>query len=80
MSETKEYAIIKIEKFRDDDGNPTCAVNMLNGQWCRFLGSRKFGAIDVCMYGEQKDLRVRPYTRYTIPHKECPVWAEAEES
>ena len=66
--------VIKIVRYTDDDGNPTCCTNWETDR-CGFLGVRRMGTIEVCMAtgldlyrspAQQKDL-LRPAIG-------CPVW------
>lgn len=72
---TVEYATISVTRYRSPDGKPTCCANHPAGETCRFLGSRRMGAVDVCMLGEQRDLA--PLTLgFQRPDAKCEVWAE----
>lgn len=71
----QEYATIRIERFIDPSGVPTCCADHEAGQTCRFLGQRHFGAVDVCMLGEPRDLPSRG-TDYQRPDARCEVWSE----
>lgn len=70
-----EYMTIKVQRFRSPDGAPTCCADHQAGHICRFFGVRKFGTVDVCMLGEQRDLahRVNDFQR---PDAHCEVWAD----
>ena len=68
-----ENKTISVQRFRDPNGAPTCCADHLAGEKCRFFGVRKFGTVDVCMLGEQRDLRDRE-SGFTRPDKVCEVW------
>jgi len=68
-----EYTTIQIARFRSPDGEPTCCANVQKKEFCRFLGVRNFGTIDVCMLGEQRDLSART-TGFQRPYSKCEVW------
>jgi hypothetical protein len=67
-------AVLLVPRFRDPDGKPTCCADHPSGKTCRFLGSRYFGSVDVCMLGEQRDLAPRTHD-YQRPDARCEVWA-----
>lgn len=69
-----ETATISIERFRDEDGSPTCCADHSAGNTCRFLGVNSFGTVDWCMLGQQRRLHRR--MRYTRPDADCEVWRE----
>jgi hypothetical protein len=69
-----EYKTISIQRFRSPDGLPTCCANHEAGETCRFLASRKFGTVDACMLGEQRDLAPRRMD-FQRPDARCEVWA-----
>jgi hypothetical protein len=69
-----EEAFIKVTRYRDPEGNPTCCANVQTGEVCRFLGSRRMGAIDVCMLSEHRDL-FPSSGGFQSPDDECLVWS-----
>lgn len=71
-----EYATIEIQRYRSQDGAPTCCADHSTGQTCQFLGVRNFGTIDVCTLGVQRDLSPRS-TDFQRPDARCKVWADA---
>lgn len=81
MTETKT---IEIRVYRDKEGKPICAKNFKTGEFCKYLGSRRMGTQEVCMFGENQDLFRQTITSgefkgeqdYVRPHKNCPLWAE----
>ena len=72
-----EIATIKIARYRSADGQPTCCLDHPAGKVCKFLGTRKFGSIDVCMLGQERELGERGIG-YTRPDTACEVWAQNE--
>ncbi len=70
-----EYKLIRVQRFRSPDGLPTCCANHDAGETCRYLGVRKFGTVDVCMLGEQRDLSERTMA-FQRPDARCEVWAD----
>ena len=70
-----EFATIKIQRYRDPDGNPTCCA-AYDAKLCAFLGFRSLGMQAVCMLGEQVDLSSRHgEMSFLMPHARCRVWA-----
>jgi len=73
---------ITITRYRDRDGNPTCAINFETGEICPFYGSYSFGCRETCWFADQSNKRWQPLSRRKdgigslIPHSECPVWRE----
>ena len=46
---SKERIRVEIVRYRDKEGQPTCALNFQSWDVCKFLGTRKFGQEGVCM-------------------------------
>lgn len=61
---------IEVEAFVDDDERPTCAKDV-NLHMCRFIGTRKFGFVEVCLVTGIDLDREDGFLR---PCKGCPVW------
>ena len=74
---TSEKVTLEVDRFRTPDGQPTCCSDVEKGHICLFMGTSAYGTRDVCMFGEQKDLRRGSYRYYTVPHKDCPLWTGA---
>ncbi len=68
-----EHKAILVQRFRSPDGAPTCCADLPTGKVCQFLGVRKFGTLDVCMLGEQRDL-ARRTNDFQRPDVRCEVW------
>jgi hypothetical protein len=75
-----EFASIQVKRYRTPDGAPTCCRNWQSGELCQFLGSRRFGAMPVCMLGEQIDMDKQRPDQWITPHNKCLVWAEKKDS
>lgn len=78
---TEEYFSLVIKRYRDNDGNPTCAMSFDTGAVCVFLGTAKFGLCDVCTYQnhagadlERRDLPEAHGVGSLIPTEQCPLW------
>ena len=81
-----EYATIKVAKYRDADGLPTCASNFDTGEVCRFYAAQKFGQHETCFVAGDKSSkfweglnRRGNWLGSLIPMKDCPVWPATEE-
>lgn len=72
MSET---VAIQVQRYRCQDGKPTCCRDHGAGETCRFLGSRIFGTMEVCMLGANRDLGPRG-TGYCRPDAACEIWKD----
>ena len=70
---TTETKTIQIKVYRDKNGKPTCANT--EGV-CQFFATRKFGSIELCMYGAFFFPLERGETRHLMPIKSCPLWGE----
>ena len=68
-----EQTTLLIKRFRSPDGVPTCCADASVGNTCRFLGTRNFGTVDVCMLGERRALMNRG-SGFTRPDNKCEVW------
>ena len=68
-----EIISLHFNRFRSPDGKRTCCLSVADHpkNVCQFLGVRRFGTQDVCMFGEQVDLQRDEYTR---PHDKCELW------
>lgn len=77
-----ESTTIKIPRYRDADGNPTCLADARTNAFCPFLMSSSFGTREHCYWpdggGEHcPQLWRRNHGLGTlIPHEHCPVWIE----
>ena len=81
-----EYATIKIVKYRDADGLPTCAANFNAGAVCKFYTTQRYGQHETCLMAGDKSGRYwQGVNRRSDgigslePLKDCPVWPAAEE-
>lgn len=77
-----ETILLEIPRFRDADGNPTCAADFRLGQVCPFFGTQKFGQHETCWFGTKTSEMWEPLWRRDaplsslIPLAKCPVWVE----
>lgn len=77
-----EKTTMKVERYRDNDNEPTCAINFETGDVCIFYGTRSFGCLETCWFSDQSDKKWRSLQRRgkgvgtLIPLKDCPVWKE----
>ena len=74
---------LPIIAYRDDDGNPTCASDFMNGRICIFYTTQKFGTIETCSFPEYSGAALRIMDRRNkggdmigtlIPVPACPLW------
>ena len=68
-----EHTHILVKRYRSPDGRPTCCADHPAGETCRFFGTRNFGTVDVCMFGQQRDL-YRKGLEFVRPDAQCEVW------
>jgi hypothetical protein len=78
---TKETVTIKHTVYRDNDGNPTCAMNFENGEVCEFYRTYKFGFCETCVFAPDvwNGLPITLDRRddglgTLIPGSFCPLW------
>lgn len=67
---------IKIDAYKDNQGNPCCARDFSTGEVCQFYRTVKFGCTDTCVFAEDGDhlWRRKGGDGTLIPIKNCPVW------
>ena len=77
-----EFTTIKIERFRDPAGAPTCC-RVYGERQCKFLGARHFGTVDLCrltgadLYRSAQGQPVNyGFDGWVRPADGCPVWAD----
>jgi hypothetical protein len=67
----KEEINVTIARFFTDEGKPTCSYDATKkAGYCRFLGSRSFGTVYVCMCNGDTLERYSPLG-YLKPCKDC---------
>ena len=69
------HKTISVEIFTDPYGEPTCCADHIAGKTCRFLGTRYFGSLSVCMLGGYITLTTKD-TGFLRPHDDCELWRE----
>ena len=67
---------LTFERYRDKDGNPTCANNFATKDFCQFHGTKKFGTVELCLFRSEQTLERRDEISSLIPTKNCPMWSE----
>lgn len=45
-----ETVTITTERYRDSEGNPTCACNFETGEVCKFMRTQRFGVNETCIF------------------------------
>lgn len=72
-----ETVSIKIERYRDNEGQPTCSIGINPNETCQVMMARNWGFTHVCGW-THTDLE-RRYVNgeqigMLIPCDGCPVW------
>ena len=80
-----EFTTIKIARYRDPAGLPTCAANFNTRNVCRFYATRKLGQDEICLIaGDKIGKHPESISRRAdsngslVPLKDCPVWPATE--
>jgi hypothetical protein len=78
---TAEELQLAIERYRDADGNPACALSFKDGKICKFYYTRTFGTRESCWFGEPNELlqRRKEGLGTLIPIEACPLWKTGQE-
>ena len=77
---SEEPASLQIVRYRDADGNPTCAIDFQTGRVCAFYGTQQFGQRETCWFAEKSGRKWDAVQRRNgglgtlIPIPLCPVW------
>ena len=81
MNYTSEIISLPVKRYKDDQGNPTCAVDFETGEVCQFYITQRFGCHEGCLLSEQHKGPFQAMHRRgndgggtLIPLKDCPVW------
>ena len=72
---TEEPTAVLLTRYRNRDGEPTCAIDFVLGKVCRFYGTARYGSIDGCILDGQSLRRRNGGKGTLIPLSTCPVWA-----
>ena len=78
----KEKVTLTFDRYRDNDGNPTCAVNFKTGEICQFYATQRFGINETCIFappswrGTTSIMERRPNDGTLIPGDWCPLFKE----
>ena len=81
----KEETCLRVVRYRDPDGNPTCARNFDRGMICQFYQTERFGVLETCFFALRHNRYRDSMERrdegkgFLIPLKECPVWRKEED-
>ncbi len=74
---------LEVTRYRDKEGNPTCAIDFGSGKVCIFYGTQKFGCSETCWFADRYR-RWSPLQRRKggagtlIPIANCPLWKDHE--
>jgi len=78
---TTEKTTIEIERYRDPDWKPTCAIDFTGGKICRFLALEKMGTVELCgLDFRSLHHRGNDGLGFLIPGDHCVVWKAEERS
>lgn len=67
-----ETVTIEVKKYRKPDGKHTCSLSV--SETCVHYGTRRFGTIEVCTYGNHTELeREKEGYGFLIPKHDCPI-------
>jgi hypothetical protein len=78
-----EIHLVPLVRYRDHEGNPTCAKDFATGHVCVFYATQRFGCSETCWFAEKDGRRWGPLERRKnghgtlIPLSICPLWDEA---
>jgi len=83
---TEEPGHLPITRYRDEDGQPTCASDFQQGRVCIFYATQKLGCLETCWFADKEGRRWEPMQRRNggegtlVPLRTCPLWTNAEVS
>jgi hypothetical protein len=78
-----EIHLVPLVRYRDHEGNPTCATDFPDGRVCIFYATQKFGCAETCWFAEKNGSRWRALERRRagygtlIPLSTCPLWPDS---
>lgn len=87
MNYEKEEVALPVSRYRDREGNPTCAVDFRSGEVCPYLMGSNFGTREHCFWDlKRSESRKYPLLKRRhgvtgpgdgtlIPQSKCPLWA-----
>jgi len=73
MSETVTTTHLR---YRDRDGEPTCAADFLSHEVCEYYATSHFGTHEHCVLEANVQLVRRKLLGTLIPGYWCPLWRE----
>lgn len=82
---TEEQITVQVTRYRDEDGQPTCACDFNVGRVCIFYCTQKFGLSETCWFADKEGRRWTQLHRRDggngtlIPLPTCPLWVESAE-
>ena len=88
MTGTVEHHSIPVVRYRDAQGQPTCAIDFPGGKVCEFYRTQRFGFNETCLFAEgaagarytatmqRRTGKDRDGTGTLIPLATCPVWRD----
>jgi len=83
MFKEQHKMILPVVKYRDDNNNPTCAIDFTNGDVCVYYRTQRYGCHETCLFAENlfTESELLPQIKRRdngggtlIPGNWCPVW------
>lgn len=80
---------LPVVRYRDKDGNHTCATDFKTGEVCEFYRTQRMGTWETCLFSpadglpyhesmqRRTDEEAGPDMGTLIPGAWCPVWKES---
>lgn len=82
---TKETRQFSVVAYRDNDGNPCCAIDFRKGDVCLFYQTQRFGVNETCAFADRSGRYAKTLERRDggngslVPCAECPVWGNVKD-
>lgn len=74
-----EKVHIEIDKIYNSAGEHTCVNNIKKRkETCYFYGTKRFGTIELCLYGDVVVLERQDEVGFLIPQENCPLREKGE--
>ena len=76
----KETVTLEVVRYRDDSGQPTCAVNFDTGENCEFYRTQRMGTSETCIFAPEAGKHSAAMSRREFglgslePGNWCPIW------
>ena len=79
--EDEQFSLV-VTRYRDKDGNPTCAADFNAGRVCMFFATQRFGCDETCLFANKEWrywttlFRRDSGSGSLIPLEDCPLWKD----